>query len=99
MGEETGRKSPLRHANTIALLSVILAVSLAPAIAIKFFPSEASALMLDPVSSAIEAGTGISSESVAAACIMTMFVLTIVTASALVVVLARVLFRSVRGNN
>ena len=89
----------MRHANTIALLAVILAVSLAPAIALKFFPREASALMLAPVSSAIESVTGFSSESVAAVWILAMFVLAIVIASALVLVLARVLFRSVRGSS
>jgi CBS-domain-containing membrane protein len=99
MGEEAGRKSPLRHANTIALLAAILAVSLAPAIALRFFPREASASMLAPISGAIASVTGFSSESVAAVLIVTMFVLTTVTASALVLVLARVLFRPVRGSS
>ena len=97
MGEEAGRKSPLRHANTIALLAAILAVGLAPAITLRLFPREASGLMLTPMSGAIESVTGFSSEGVAAVLIVTLFVLTTVAASTLVLVLARVLFRSVRG--
>jgi hypothetical protein len=96
MGEETGRKSPLRHAETIVLLAVILAVSLTPAIALRFFPRETSALMLAPVSSAIESRTGFSRESVAAVWIIISFVLATLSASALLLVLAHALTRSVR---
>jgi hypothetical protein len=89
MGEETGRKSPLRHAKTIIVLAVILAISLAPAIVLRFFPQEALAYMLAPVWSAIGARTGFPTESVASVWIMTSFVLATVTASALLLVLAR----------
>jgi len=86
----------LRHAKTIAVLAVILAISLTPAIALRFFPRETSSLMLAPVWSVIESETGLPRESVAAIWIMISFVLTTVTASALLLVLANSLARSVR---
>jgi hypothetical protein len=89
MGEETGRKSPLRHAKTIVVLAVILAISLAPAMALRFFPRETSAYVLAPVWSAIGARTGLSTENIASVWIMTSFVLATVTASALLLILAR----------
>jgi len=99
MGEETGRKSPLRHAKTIVFLAVILAVSLAPAIALRFFPRETSALMLAPVWSVIGSRTGFSRENVAAVWFVISFVLATLTASALLLVLVQVLTRSVRGGS
>jgi len=96
MGEETGRKSPLRHAKTIVVLAVILAISLAPAIALRFFPLEALGYVLAPVWSAIGARTGFSTESVASVWIMTSFVLATLTASALLLILARDSVRYVR---
>ena len=98
MGEETGRKSPLRHAKTIVVLAVILAISLAPAIALRFFPLEALAYVLAPVWSAIGSRTGFSTESVASVWIMTSFVLATVAASALLLVMGRALTRS-QGRN
>jgi hypothetical protein len=99
MGEETGRKSPLRHARTIVFLAVILAVSLAPAVALRFFPRETSALMLAPVWSVIGSRTGFSSENVAAVWFVISFVLATLTASALLLVLVQMLTRSVRGGS
>jgi hypothetical protein len=99
MGEEAGRKSPLRHAATIFVLAVILAVSLGPALGSRFFPVETSAYVLAPVWSTISSRTGFSTESVASVWIMTSFVLAIVTASALLLVLARELTRSVRRSD
>jgi hypothetical protein len=75
MGQEAGRKSPLRHAKTIIVLAVILAISLTPAIALRFFPSENSASVLDPIWTVIESRTGFPRESVAAVWIMISFVL------------------------
>ena len=98
MGEETGRKSPLRHAKTIVFLAVILAISLAPAIALRFFPLETLAYVLAPVWSAIGSRTGFSTESVASVWIMTSFVLATVAASALLLVLGRAVTRS-QGRN
>jgi len=99
MGEETGRKSPLRHVKTIVFLAVILAISLTPAIALRFVPRETLALMLAPVSSAIESRTGFSWDSVAAIWIIISFVLATLSASALLLVLAHALTRSVRINS
>jgi hypothetical protein len=96
MGEETGRKSPLRHAKTTVVLAVILAISLAPAIILRFFPRETLAYMLAPAWSAIASRTGFSTESVASVWIMTSFVLAIITASSLLFVLAHTLASSVR---
>jgi hypothetical protein len=96
VGEETGRKSPLRHAKTTVFLAVILAVSLAPAITLRFFPRETSAYVLAPVWTAIGSRTGFSTETVASVWIMTSFVLATVTASALLLVLAHELARPVR---
>jgi hypothetical protein len=98
MGEETGRKSPLRHAKTIVFLAVILAISLAPAIALRFFPREALVYVLAPVWSTIGARTGFSTESVASVWIMASFVLATVAASALLLVMGRSLTRS-EGRN
>jgi hypothetical protein len=89
----------LRHAKTTVVLAVILAISLAPAIALRFFPRETSVLMLAPVWSAIGSRTGFSTESVASVWIMTSFVLATVTSSALLLVLAHALTRSVRGGS
>jgi hypothetical protein len=99
MGEEAGRKSPLRHAATIFILAVILAISLAPALVFRFFPRETSAYVLAPVWSAISSRTGFSTESVASVWIMASFVIATVTASALLLVLARELTRSVRRSS
>lgn len=96
MGEETGRKSQLRRARAIVVLAVILAISLTPAIFLRFFPSEASALMLAPVWNVIESRTGFPKESAAGVWIMISFVLTILTASALLLVLAHGVTGSVR---
>ena len=96
MGEETGRKSALRHVKTIVLLAVILTISLTPAIALRIFPRETSALMLEPVWSIIGQRTGFPRESLAAIWIVISFVLAVVTASALLLVLAREFVRYVR---
>ena len=89
----------MRHAKTIVFLAVILAVSLAPAIALRFFPRETSALMLAPVWSVIGSRTGFSRENVAAVWFVISFVLATLTASALLLVLVQVLTRSVRGGS
>jgi hypothetical protein len=99
MGEETGRKSPLRHAKTTVVLAVILAISLAPATALRFFPRETLLLVLAPVWSTIGSRTGLSTETVASAWIMTSFILAAVTSSALLLVLTDALRRSVRGGS
>ena len=89
----------MRHVKTIVFLAVILAVSLAPAIALRFFPRETSALMLAPVWSVMASRNGFSRESVAAVWIIVSFVLATLSASALLLVLAHALTRSVRINS
>ena len=86
----------MRHAKTIVVLAVILAISLTPAIALRFFPRETSALILAPAWTLIESRTGLPRESVAAVWIMISFVLATLAASALLLVLANSLARSVR---
>jgi hypothetical protein len=98
MGEETGRKSALRHVNVILFLAVILAISLAPAIALRVFPRETVGYLVDPVLTVLGHGMGSSKEVLTAIWMVTSFVVTIVTASALVVILAGELIRSVREN-
>jgi len=89
----------LRHAKTTVFLAVILAVSLAPAITLRFLPRETSAYVLAPVWTAIGSRIGLSTETVASVWIMTSFVLAIVSASALLLVLTRALTRSVGGGS
>ena len=88
----------MRHAKTIVFLAVILAISLAPAIALRFFPLEALGYVLAPVWSAIGSRIGFSTESVASVWIMTSFVLATVAGSALLLVMERALTRS-QGRN
>jgi hypothetical protein len=82
----------LRHAKTIVALTVILAVSLAPAITLRFFRREA-------ISSAIESRTGFPGESVAAVWVLISFIIATLIASALMVVLARAVTKSARGSS
>ena len=89
----------MRHAETIAVLAVILAISLAPAIILRFFPKETLAYVLGPVWSAIGSRTGFSTESVASVWIMTSFVVATIAASILLLVLAHSLTSSVRGRS
>ena len=84
----------MRHAKVIVLLAVILAISLAPAIALRFFPGENSVLV--PTWIVIESRTGFPRGSVAAVWIMISFVLATLTGSALLLVFAHALARSVR---
>ena len=86
----------MRHVKTIVLLAVILTISLTPAIALRFFPREASVLMLEPVWSIVEQRTGFPRESLAATWIIISFVLAVGTASSLLLVLAREFVRYAR---
>ena len=89
----------MRHAKTTVVLAVILAISLAPAIILRFFPRETLAYMLAPAWSAIGSRTGFPTDSVASVWIMLSFVLAIITASSLLFVLAHTLTSSVRGSS
>ena len=89
----------MRHAKTIVLLAVILAISLTPAIILRFFPRETLAYILAPAWSAIGSRTGFPTDSVASVWIVLSFVLAIITASGLLFVLAHTLICSVRGGS
>jgi hypothetical protein len=91
MGEETGRKSPLRRTRIIVVLAVILAISLAPAITLRFYPREN---LGHPLKS-IESQTGISGQLAVAISLVTTFVVTIIVAPALLLVLAKEFLKSV----
>ncbi len=98
MGEETGRKSPLRHVKAIVLLAAILAISLTPAIGLRFFPRETSAYMLEPVWAILVPRIGFPRESLAAIWIVVSFFLAVLSASALLLLLARAFAGYGRGS-
>ncbi len=89
----------MRHATTIVILAVVLAISLTPAIALRFFPLETSALILVPVWTVIGSKIGVPSESAAGVWIVVSFVLATFAASALLLVLARTVTKSVGGGS
>jgi len=92
MGEETGRKSELRRTETIIVLAVILAISLTPAITLRFYPRENIGYLLN----LIESRTGFSGQLTVAISLVATFVVAVVAASALVLVLAKEFLKSVR---
>ena len=79
----------MRYVKAIVLLAAILAISLTPAIALRFFPRETSAYALDPVWAILGPRTGFPRESIAAIWILISFFLALLSASALLLVLAR----------
>jgi predicted PurR-regulated permease PerM len=86
----------LRHVKLTLLLAVILALSLAPAILLRFYPRETLGYLLNPLSSIIESQTRFSRESIAAFSLVATFVVAVLAASALLLVLAKEVLRSVR---
>lgn len=96
MGEEAGRKSALRHAKLAILLAIILAISLTPAIAIRFFPQESARYLLDPTWSVLGTRTGLSRQTFNAIWIVVSFLLAILSGSGLLLVVARELAGSAR---
>lgn len=96
MGEETGRKSALRNVKLTILLAIIFAISLTPAIAVRFFPDESTTYLLEPAWTIFGSRTGLSREACKAIGIVATFVLAITSGSALLFVLFRELGRSVR---
>ena len=96
MGEETGRKSALRRVKTIVLLTVIFAVSLAPALSFQLFPRETTGYFLKPIWNIVGSRIGLSKEASVAVGIVASFVLAVITGSALLFVLFSDLTRSVR---
>jgi multisubunit Na+/H+ antiporter MnhB subunit len=96
MGWQVGRKSALRHVKLILLIAIILALSLAPAVLLRFTPRATLGYVLKPIRSIIESGTGFSAQFIDAIGLLTMFVLAILSATALLLLLVRELTRSVR---
>ena len=94
MGEETGRKSALRRVKLTVLLAVIFAVSLAPALSSRLFPSETIGYFLEPIWSIVGSRIGLSKEASATVGIVSSFVLAVITGSVLLFVLFRDLTRS-----
>jgi hypothetical protein len=86
----------LRHVKLTLLLAVILALSLGPAILLRLYPLETLGYLLNPLSSIIESQTRFSRESIAAFSLVATFVVAVVAASALLLVLAKEVLRSVR---
>jgi len=88
----------LRHVKVILLLAVVLAISLAPAIALRLSPRGTAGYLVDPVWTVLGPRVGSSKEALTAIWIVASFVLTIVAACSLLFILARELIRSVREN-
>jgi hypothetical protein len=86
----------LRHVKLTVLLAVILALSLAPAILLRYFPSETLGYVLTPLWKTIESRTGFSQQFTAAIGLLATFVVAIAAAAALLVVLVREFFGFVR---
>ena len=95
MGEETGRKSALRRVKSIVLLTVIFAVSLAPALSFQLFPRETTGYFLKPIWNIVGSRIGLSKEASVVG-IVASFVLAVITGSALLFVLFSDLTKSVR---
>jgi hypothetical protein len=86
----------LRRVKLTLLLAVILALSLAPAILLRFYPRETLGYLLNPLWGIIESQTGLSAQLTAAISLVATFVVVSVVASALLLVLAKEVLRSVR---
>jgi hypothetical protein len=86
----------LRRVKLTLLLAVILALSLAPAILLRFYPRETLGYLLNPLWGIVESETGFSGQLTAAISIVTTFVVAVVAASALLLLLAKEVLRSVR---
>jgi hypothetical protein len=86
----------LRHVKLTLLLAVIFALSLAPAMLLRFYPRETLGYLLNPLWGIIESQTGFSRQLTAAFSLMATFVVAVVAASALLLVLAKEVLRSVR---
>ncbi len=86
----------MRHVNLTLLLSVILAITLAPAVLLRYFPNETLRYILNPLWVLIESQTGVPRQLAAAISIVATFIVAVIAASALLLVLAKENLRSVR---
>jgi hypothetical protein len=96
MGQQAGRKSALRRAKLTVLLTVILALSLAPAILLQQYPRETLEYVFNPFWGAIGLQTGSSLLSIGAIYLIATFIAAVVAAAALAIVITDELWRSVR---
>lgn len=88
----------MRRVKLTLLLAVILALSLAPAMLLRLYPRETLGYLLDPLWGIIESQTGFSGQLAAAISLLATFVVAVLTASALLLVLAKEFFRSMKGS-
>jgi hypothetical protein len=79
----------LRRVKLTLLLAVILAISLAPAILLRYLPRETVRYMLTPLWNTIESQTGFSEQFIAAIGLLATFIVAITAAAALLLVLVR----------
>jgi hypothetical protein len=86
----------LRRVKLTLLIAVILALSLAPAILLRFYPRETLSYLLKPLWNIIESQTGLSGQLTAAISLVGTFIVAVIAASALLLVLAKEFLRSVR---
>ena len=86
----------MRRVKLTLLLAVIFALSLAPAMLLRFYPRETLGYLLNPLWGMIESLTGFSRQSIAAFSIVATFVVAVVAASALSLMLAKEFIRSMR---
>jgi hypothetical protein len=86
----------LRRVKLTLLLAVILAISLAPAMLLRLYPSETQRYLLNPLWGIIGSRTGVSAQLAAAISLVATFVVAVVAASALLLVLAKEYLRSLR---
>jgi hypothetical protein len=77
----------LRRVKLTLLLAVILALSLAPAILLRYFPRETVGYMLTPLWKTIEKQTGFSEQFIAAISLLATFIVAITAAAALLLLL------------
>ncbi len=80
----------------LALLAIILALSLGPAVLLRLYPVETLGYLVNPVWHTIESRTGLSAQLAAAISIVATFVIALVAACALLLVLAREFLASAR---
>jgi hypothetical protein len=81
---------------TALLLAVILALSLTPALLLRFYPRETLGYLLKPLWNIIESQTGLSGQLAAAIGLVGTFIVAVIAAAALLLVLAKEFLGSVR---
>ncbi len=88
----------MRHVGLAAVLAVILALTLIPAVLLRLYPNETLGYVLNPLWESVKSRTGLAGEIAGPIGLVTAFVIAVVAASALSLILVGELFRSVRGS-